>query len=89
MGVETLGSKGFNVFPNPGKGVFHMNIEDFDPNASYRVELCTIAGKVVHSQIHSGMERIPLEFSGYSKGLYLVRLIENESIRGVAKLIIE
>ena len=58
-------------------------------DATYKVEVCSITGKVVHTETFSGMEVPALDLSGLSDGIYLIRLSENEKTSGAVKLIIK
>ncbi len=89
VGIESTRLSTFYVYPNPGSGVFHLKIDDFNTQANYRVELCSITGKVVQMETFSGTEDMRLDLSGLPDGIYLLRLSDNEVINGVVKLIIK
>lgn len=89
VGIESNSLNTFTVFPNPGKGVFHMKFENFNPQADYKVDCCSITGKLVHSETFFGTENVQMDLSDLSDGFYLLRLSENGMERGVVKLIIK
>ncbi len=89
VGIESASISSFTVFPNPGKGLFHMKFENFNTQATYKVECCSITGKVVHTETFYGTENVALDLSGLADGIYLMRLSENDQITGVVKLIIK
>lgn len=89
VGIESVNLNSFKVFPNPGKGIFHMIFENFDSQASYKVECWSITGKVVHTEVFYGTEDLRMDLSDLSDGFYLLRLSENDGVTGVVKLIIK
>ena len=89
VGIESRDLSSFTVFPNPGKGVFHMKFENFNAQASYKVECCSITGEIVHTETFFGTENLQMDLSDLSDGFYLLRLSENDKISGVVKLIIK
>ncbi len=89
VGIGSNSLNSFTVFPNPGKGVFHLKFENFDAQANYRVECCSITGEVVHTGTFYGTEDLRIDLSDLPNGFYLLRLSENDNIKGVAKLIIK
>jgi len=89
VGIESINLNSFSVFPNPGKGIFHMKFDDFDSNTTYKVECCSITGKVVHTETFYGSRNMSMDLSGLQDGIYLIRLSENEKISGAVKLIIK
>ena len=89
VGIESSNLNTFTVFPNPGKGVFHMKFENFNPQADYKVDCCSITGELVHSETFFGTEDVRMDLSDLSDGFYLLRLSENGMERGVVKLIIK
>lgn len=89
VGIESSNLNTFTVFPNPGKGVFHMKFENFNPQADYKVDCCSITGELVHSETFIGTEDVRMDLSDLSDGFYLLRLSENGMERGVVKLIIK
>jgi len=89
VGIESRDLSSFAVYPNPGKGVFHMKFENFDAQASYKVECCSITGEVVHTETFYGVEDLRMDLSDLSDGFYLLRLTENDKVTGVVKLIIK
>lgn len=89
VGIESIDLSSFIVYPNPGKGIFHLKFENFDSQATYKVECCSINGKVVHAETFFGLEDVSMDLSGLAEGIYLLRLSEGEQIKGLAKLIIK
>jgi len=89
VGVESPMLTSFSVFPNPGKGVFRMKYEGIDDGAIYKLEVCSITGNVAHTETFYGSDDLSLDLSGLSDGIYLLRLSEDEQIKGTVKLIIK
>ena len=88
-GISSGTVSSFVVFPNPGKGIFYMKFEDFSAQTAYKVELCSITGKVVHTESFQGAENVSLDLSGLADGIYLMRLLEDNQLSGTLKLIIK
>ena len=89
-GVSSVNLNSFSVYPNPGKGVFYLKFEEYNDQASYKAEVCSINGKVVHTETFYGTEEdMRMDLTDLSDGFYLLRLSENERVSGVVKLIIK
>jgi len=89
VGVESLSLSSFSVYPNPGNGMFHIKMDDFDATASYRVEVSSITGKVAHTETIHGPDNISMDLSGFADGIYMLRLLKNDQLSGTVKLIIK
>ena len=74
------------VFPNPSNGEFYISVNS---KMKFDLELYNITGKLVYSQKSN-----PADFSGdinltgLSKGLYLLKVINNNEAK-TSKLVIE
>ena len=69
VGIESLSSSSFSVFPNPGKGVFHLKFEGYDASADYMLEVTSVTGKVAHTESIFGPENVSLDLSGFAARL--------------------
>jgi hypothetical protein len=72
----------FNVFPNPGRGVFKIRIPDFNDEADLEV-FNAMGERVVYEKIFSGIGEVDL--SGNANGIYLLR-ISNSDGAGVTRI---
>ncbi len=83
--INELGVKNVAVYPNPTTGLFTV---EFSDNITANVEIIDITGKTVHHETISGSSDINL--SGVHKGIYFVRIVENNSNNQlIQKLIIK
>ena len=87
-GVEDMNATNtINVFPNPTSDV--LNITFSSGSADRVVEVVDVTGRVVYSTNVQGTEnRISILVNGWTKGLYLVRVIENNEVF-VQKCVVE
>ncbi len=67
--------KGFNVYPNPVKDILHINSE-IDIKHDLYIELLEINGvKITGFTLKKGFKDTGIDFSGFSPGLYIIRII--------------
>jgi hypothetical protein len=68
---ETNLSKGFNIYPNPTKGLFTVSLDKLDNNTT--IIVYSIVGKeVINQKITNNKTIINLE--GFDKGIYFVKI---------------
>jgi hypothetical protein len=68
---ETNLSKGFNIYPNPTKGLFTVSLDELDNNST--IIVYSIVGKeVINQKITNNKTIINLE--GFDKGIYFVKI---------------
>ncbi|MFC5269455.1 CARDB domain-containing protein [Adhaeribacter terreus] len=73
-----------NVFPNPGNGIFNI---DLPTGKTYELVVTDLTGKVLKKQLaKGGLEQLNLE--GTAKGIYLLN-VSGEKGTAVRKLIVE
>jgi hypothetical protein len=89
IGLQDL-EKGndFNIFPNPAKNSVSISFDNrFMPNTTLLIS--DIHGKNVYQKrISSDTEVINISLKGFSKGIYLVKAINDNEYYSVKKLII-
>lgn len=76
-----------SIYPNPNRGSFSVEIEGLFAE-SVQVEVIDLQGRVllrVQQLLEQGQ---PLEFSGFGKGLYLLRVTSKDYV-GVRKVVVE
>ena len=59
------------VYPNPTKGLLQVQLPEGKP--SY-LEIYNLAGRLIHSH-HYQQSTIPIDLSGVSKGLYILKVV--------------
>ncbi len=60
------------IYPNPSSGIF--TIESIHKIYTHQIEVYDMLGKQIQPLIHTQNNSIQLDISGYSKGLYLIRI---------------
>ena len=86
---ELYVNSNFNVYPNPSKGKFTIEIEN-DQAMDYELEIVNLQGKIIHNHkinAFSGIYTQKLDLSTLAKGVYLIRLF-NDDYLSTKKLII-
>jgi len=73
--TEMITSDDIQIYPNPGNGLFTLTINGTVKNAE--IEISNSLGQVIyHSILNSNKES--LDISGFSKGVYFMKLSSNE-----------
>ncbi len=76
-----------NIFPNPGRGIFTMSIENPDENCN--IEIYNAQGQLVRQiSANASKSELLIDLSNQSKGIYFVR-ITGKSVSEMKKLILE
>ena len=89
-GINEIGTQiSYNLFPNPNGGEFTLNISSLQ-NQNVTINLVNINGKTVYSDILNvkGELNKKFDFTGYSKGIYFMRIIANNEVHN-EKIIIQ
>ncbi|MFI5164343.1 MAG: T9SS type A sorting domain-containing protein, partial [Bacteroidia bacterium] len=71
----------FNISPNPSTGIFTINSSD--PSTSLRVtdvEVYDVFGREVYQSKNPPIQSRTLDLSSYPKGIYFLRIKENEKM---------
>ncbi len=77
------------VYPNPGKGNFHLDLSPY-AGLDVAMEVSDLNGKVLFSRrIEAGKTPEPISLVSYPAGMYLVRIQPEYGIPQVLKLILE
>ena len=76
-GLEELEALSFEVFPNPNQGVFNISLPSSVENS--QLTITNALGQIVYNTTNLNKEEyINLDLSRYDKGLYFVRLIQDD-----------
>lgn len=70
---EIFESKTLHIYPNPASGSISLSCEDYDASM---IEIIDRLGRVVYRDKSQGCEELSIDISGYTSGLYFVRLID-------------
>ena len=76
----------FNIYPNPGKGLFRINFEGISANSQIKV-LNNKGELILDLSIKPCNEYCFIDLSNYAEGIYLVRL-ENGKIYKSKKIVL-
>jgi len=77
-----------SIVPNPSNGMFYLNVEGI--NEAVTLNIYAINGKVIYSEQvdNTGLINKPIDLKSYPKGMYFLRLINN-NMTHTEKIIIE
>ena len=64
-----------NIFPNPSSGIIYLN--GIDEQTNYSVKTYHLFGKEISAFIKKDSKTF--DFSGFSAGVYIIKLIDNNS----------
>lgn len=82
---NSLAQLGFNIFPNPAYN--HIYIQN-EKNVKFdRVEIMDLTGKLVYQSEGTVEVDLQLEKAGISKGLYFIKLYNENELLGVTKFV--
>jgi hypothetical protein len=79
---------GVVAYPNPTKGIFHLLVPE-DPQAGndWYLSVINTAGQVLLETRLEGLCTNTFDFSGYRKGIYLIRLHRGEEVQQIRLLL--
>lgn len=77
-----------NLYPNPSTGLIHVGVEQ-DQSGKAQIEIMSIDGRVLENQLFDALSGVyTFDLSGYSAGIYLVR-VETAAGIELRKLILQ
>ena len=79
--------RSLNIYPNPAHNIIYVNL---GTRSEYfgRIELQDMNGKVVLAEhLPAGYQVIHLDIEHLNRGMYILRWVESEQIRGVSKIV--
>ncbi|MEY3342997.1 MAG: hypothetical protein RL090_681, partial [Bacteroidota bacterium] len=83
-------STGISVFPNPGSGLFNLDVM-MDRSAEIQVVLMDSKGSIIIDSQYNmtrGLNRRQLDLTGYPKGVYQLRVNDGLSTKTIKVVII-
>jgi len=83
ISMNTNEIKTVNVFPNPGKDVFHVSWPGIVNASAGNLSVSDVLGNELINSSLSDMANahvIDVDLSGYSKGVYLIRITSGENV---------
>ena len=87
--AELLTDFSFDIYPNPNDGTFVLNINS-SSTTTYVIEIHNTLGQLIYKQSlkqFTGMNSYPVDISEYSKGIYMISLIDGHN-QNVKKIIV-
>ncbi|MBL6657476.1 MAG: T9SS type A sorting domain-containing protein [Flavobacteriales bacterium] len=90
IGIEEEDKFEFSIYPNPNNGMFNISLKN-QPANNLDVVIKNVLGQIVHQDyINSNSSgSIDLNLQHLKKGVYIVDLLENNSISNTGKIIIK
>jgi hypothetical protein len=80
---------GFDIYPNPSPGLVNIIVEDVNLRSVLTsVSIINSLGKKVYTSSLSGSGNHFLDFSGFSKGIYFIKLSDKNGRLTIRKLVI-
>lgn len=73
------------IYPNPAKNEFYIDLNKL-PDIFETIEIYSINGNVIKSQILVGSEINKIDITSLDKGLYIVKLLSNDKVQ-IIKLV--
>ena len=74
-----MGDYNFNIYPNPSKGVFNLDINN--QNLNYNVIIYNLIGEKVYEKCNFTSQELKINLNSKPKGLYIIKVeIGNEII---------
>jgi endoglucanase len=83
---ETANDKIFNIYPNPGNGLFKMDLKGFNPG-ELRIEILDMDGKIVKTRHVQFTQKYALDLRELPDGIYLVAISDNKGNSVTKKLV--
>ncbi len=86
-GIDLELDNNIEVYPNPTSGIININIQN-NKDLFVTIEIIDCFGRIIKSQDVSNIDKININIADQPKGLYYLRIINNEKIN-IQKVILE
>ncbi len=77
VGINTFDFVGVSIYPNPTNGWFTINLGEYNETLNYIVT--SIDGRIISQKTNIGANKIMVDLSDESKGIYLLKLYNTKS----------
>jgi len=88
VSVNEISKMKFNIYPNPANKTIVIDFEEHINNKEMRIEISDITGKVVYEKIKLKQHET-VDVSGFGKGIYFVKIRQENKLFEIKKLLIE
>jgi hypothetical protein len=89
IGIEEENKIDLSIYPNPNNGNFNISLDGQSEN-NIEIVIKNILGQIVHeNNINSSTNSIDLNLQHLKKGVYIVDLLDNNSVVNTGKIIIK
>ena len=85
-GISNIENSNFNIFPNPSKGIFDVQLNNF--SSTNYADVFDLLGRKVETFTLSS-EKTQVDASSFGKGVYFISIRNEKGIVGRQKLVIE
>jgi len=75
LNKNSVTSEGLHVYPNPNTGQFTV---EFNNGEVKTIEITDVTGRIILSEVSSN-DKVNVDISNYANGVYIVKLISNNS----------
>lgn len=86
-GINEAASNGVKIYPNPGNGIFNINLNR-SVESNTTVEVRDLLGAIVYKAEYTGLEPMTLNISNLGSGLYFL-VVETGTEKIIEKIVIE
>jgi len=89
IGIKEENKIDFSIYPNPNNGNFNISLDGQSEN-NLEIVIKNILGQIVHeNNITKSTNSIDLNLQHLKKGVYIVDLLDNNSVVNTGKIIIK
>ena len=88
IGIEEKDNVDFSIYPNPNNGMFNISLLN-KPANNLDIVIKNVLGQIVHQDYINSSGSIDLNLQHLKKGVYIVDLLDNNSISNTGKIIIK
>lgn len=78
-GLNSSEERNLQVYPNPGNGIFNINLSSVEP---FELDVYDVAGINIYHQSGNGTKRVvSIDLSRFNSGIYFVQFKQDNNIR--------
>ena len=91
-GVNEYGSSDIKIYPNPTNGIITIELSTKTAAQKPKIQVFDIYGRllsVVETQNFASLQTVEIDLSRYATGVYLVKVMNNEKVVAIKKIVKE